>query len=102
MLEVTTPRSAEDLFWGELLAAADPNVDALPLEDGASDPNGEAEDCERAAKPDDAKAAEDVRGMGSEVSLAETVGASSGDLELLRAVKGEVTDVSVKPLVREF
>ena len=79
--------------------AADPNADVLPVEDGASDPNGEAEDCERAANPDDAKAEEDVRGLRSEVLSAETAEASGGDLELLTAVKGDVTEVSVKPLV---
>ena len=94
--------SPEDLSWGKVLAAADPKIGALPVEDAANDPNGEADDFDSATKPDEAKAAEDVRDFDSEASSVEVDKAPSEDFGVAWVVKGDVAEVSAKTLLLLF
>ena len=99
--EVVKPLT-EALSFGGVFAAVDPNTGALGVEDAGREPNGEADDFERAAKPDEANAEEDVCDLSSEETSPEGEVAPSETLGLAKAVKGDVAETFVELLLWMF
>ena len=98
LVEVVKPVADAPSFEG-FFAAADPNAGALGMEDVGMEPNGEADDFERAAKPDEANAAEDVCDFSSEETSLEGEMGPSGTLRLAKALKGDAAEAFVKLLL---
>ena len=96
--EVVKPL-AEALSFEDFSAAANPNAGALDVEDAGRELNGEADDFERAAKPDEANAAEDVCDLSSEGASPEGEMGPSETLVSAKALKGDVAKVFVKLLL---
>ena len=93
---------AEPLSFEGFDAAADPKAGALDMEDAGREPNGEADDFERAAKPDEANAAEDVCGLSSEEALPEGEVVPPEMLGPAKALKGGVAEVLERLLLLTF
>ena len=98
LLDISVCLSPEEVSVVMLLAGVDPNDFALAVKEGASEPNGEADDLERAAKPDNAKSLEDMLCFESKASgPAADVVVSDGP-GLARAVKGDAGEMFENPL----